>query len=454
MRQEIMMLHSPHSLSHGLKKHRGRPSNWNVQVILMLDAGCQKLAPVFRVLSCFSWFMLFSFIAMMVPQSTLAQVAVRGETVYTIAGPPVKDGVVLIQDGRIQQVGLASQIKIPSGMRILKTKVVTPGLVDAHTVVGLSGYFNEPRDQDQVERSAPMQPDLRAVDAYNPQERLVEWIRGFGITTIHTGHGPGVLLSGQTLIAKTRGKTVDEALVVPEAMIAVTLGDEAREVVKGPGSRAKMVAMLRSELVKAQEYAKKRESAAEDKKPSRDLRLEELARALRREIPLLVTVQRSHDILSALRVAKEFNLKIVLDGAAESYLVIDQIKEAGVPVIVHPTMARASGETENLSMETAAKLKKAGIPIALQSGFESYVPKTRVVLFEAAVAAANGLTFEEALGAITIDAARLLGIADRVGSLKAGKDGDVALFDGDPFEYTSHAVGVIIQGEVVSQESR
>ena len=383
-----------------------------------------------------------------------AQVAIRGEKVYTSAGPVIADGVVIIRDGKVQQVGPSSQVKIPAGFRLLQAKVVTPGLIDAHTVVGLSGYLNQPHDQDQVERTAALQPDLRAIDAYNPQERLVEWVRSHGVTTMHTGHGPGVLVSGQTMIVKSRGRTVDEAVMVPEAMIAVTIGESAREATKGPGTRAKMVALLRTELIKAQEYDRKRETATEDKKPARDLRLEALARVLKREVPLLVTVHRAQDIMSALRVAKEFSVRLVLDGAAEAFLVLDQIKEAGVPVIVHPTMARSGGETENLSMETAAKLKKAGIPFAFQSGFESYVPKTRVVLYEAGVAAANGLTFDEALAAATLDAARLLGISDRVGSLEPGKDGDAVLYDGDPFEYTSHVVGVVIQGEVVSQELR
>jgi imidazolonepropionase-like amidohydrolase len=388
------------------------------------------------------------------PLILLAQVAIRGEKVYTSAGPVIADGVVIIRDGKVQQVGPSSQVKIPAGFRLLQAKVVTPGLIDAHTVVGLSGYLNQPHDQEQVERTAALQPDLRAIDAYNPQERLVEWVRGHGVTTMHTGHGPGVLVSGQTMIVKSRGRTVDEAMMVPEAMIAVTIGETAREATKGPGTRAKMVALLRTELIKAQEYDRKRETAAEDKKPARDLRLEALARVLKREVPLLVTVHRAQDIMSALRVSKEFNIRLVLDGAAEAYSVLDQIREAGVPVIVHPTMARSGGETENLSMETAAKLKKAGILFAFQSGFESYVPKTRVVLYEAGVAAANGLTFDEALAAATLDAARLLGISDRVGSLEPGKDGDVALYDGDPFEYTSHVVGVVIQGEVVSQEPR
>ena len=157
------------------------------------------------------------------------------------------------------------------------------------------------------------------------------------------------------------------------------------------------------------------------------------------------------DILSALRVAAEFGIKVVIDGAAEAYLVKDEIKRAGVPVIIHPTMSRSYGEEENLSFETAAQLRAAGIPMALQTGFEAYVPKTRVLLFEAAVAAANGLGLEGALAASTIDAARILGLGDRIGSLEVGKDGDLALYDGDPFEYTSHCVGVVIEGDVVHE---
>ena len=384
-----------------------------------------------------------------------AQVAVRGETVYTMAGPPISDGVVLIRNGKIERVGPASRVTIPNGFRVLTAKVVTPGLIDAHTVVGIAGYLNQPNDQEQLEASAPMQPELNAMDAYDAREPLVEWLREFGITTIHTGHSPGALISGRTMIVKTRGNNVDEAVLVPEAMVAATLGDSARaEKEKPPGTRAKMVAMLRTEFIKAQEYLDKTTSDEEEDKPDRDLRLEVFARMLNRELPLLVTAQRSQDILTAIRLAKEFDIRLVLDGAAESYLVTDQIRASGYPVILHPTMYRSGGETENLTMEAASRLKAADIPFALQSGYEAYVPKTRVVLFEAALAAANGLSFEDALASITVDAARLLGIDDRVGSLESGKDGDVALYDGDPFEYTSHCVGTVIDGEVVSEAVR
>jgi imidazolonepropionase-like amidohydrolase len=375
-----------------------------------------------------------------------SQIAVKGETVWTMAGEPITNGVVLVgANGKIEAVGTAAQTKIPANYKIVSAKVVTPGLIDAHTVIGLNGYLNQPHDQMGVETSSPMQPDLRAIDAYNAEEKLIEYVRGFGVTTIHTGHQPSALVSGQTMIAKTFGKNIDEATVVPTAMIAVTLGDGALAGQgKSPGTRAKQAAMLRAELIKAANY----------KGEPRDLKSEMWKKILNREMPLLITAQRSQDIMTALRIAKEFNIKIVLDGAAESFQVLDEIKASGFPVIIHPTMFRSGGETENLSMTTIVKLKRAGIPVALQSGYESYVPKTRIVLFEAAIAASNGLSMKDALAAVTIDAAKILGLDARFGSLEKGKDADLAMYDGDPFEYTSHCVGTIINGKIVSEVVR
>lgn len=386
--------------------------------------------------------------------SVPAQVAVRGATVHTMAGESLSDAVVVIEDGKISRVGPASEIEIPNGFRVLRAEVVTPGLIDAHCTIGLSGYLNQPHDQDQTEESQPVQPELRAIDAYNPRETLVAWARSYGVTTIHSGHAPRALVSGQTAVLKLRGEIVEEAVVKPLAMIATTLGEGARESGKeSPGTRAKMAAMLRSELIKAREYVAKR-SADEDGKPARDLRLDALGKVIQGDVPLLVTAQRTLDILTALRIRDEFDIPMVLDGAAEAYEVLDRIRDSGVQVILHPTMMRAQGETENLSFETAAKLYDAGIPAAIQGGYESYVPKSRLVLFEAGVAAAHGLGFENALRSITINAARILGVDDRIGSIETGKDGDLALYDGDPFEYASHCLGVVIEGEVVSEETR
>lgn len=391
------------------------------------------------------------------PAALAQDVAIRGEQVHTMAGPTIADGVVVIDDGKIVAVGPAATTPIPAGFPVVEARVVTPGLVDARTVVGLAGYMNQPHDQDQLDASAPVQPQLRAIDAYNPNEVLVEWLRGFGVTTIHTGHGPGALVSGQTMIAKTIGTTADAAVIVPQAMVAANLGPDAlADGGKAPGTRAKQIAMLRQALLAAKEAEAptsagkgKDAKAGPDKPPS--LEVQTMRDVLSGKLPLLVTANRAQDIMSALRLKQEFGIDLVLDSAAEAYLLTDQIKAAGVKVILHAPMVRQYGEFENASFTTGAVLKAAGIPFAYQSGFEGYVPKTRVVLFEAGVAAANGLAWNDALASITIDAARVIGMESRIGSLEVGKDGDVALFDGDPFEYASHAVGVVIGGTVIRQ---
>ncbi len=375
-----------------------------------------------------------------------AQIAVIGETVYTMAGEPISNGVVLISNGLIEQVGTADNIQIPDEYEVFRSEIVTPGLIDSRSVVGLAGILNQEHDQDQVEMSDAFQPELRAIDAYNAREDLVKFILRKGITTVHTGHGPGALVSGQTMIVKTAGNTLEESLVDSTMAIAITLGAGIRGDYSTPGTRAKSVAMFRQHLIDGREYAENRNS---DNPPSRNLQKEVIADLLEGKISALVHVQRAQDIMTAIRLQTEFGFPMMLEGAAEAYLVMDEIKEASVPVIIHPTMVRTWGETQNASFETAAKLKEEGIPVIFQSGYEGYVPKTRVALFEAAIAVANGFEFMDALRALTIDAAYQFGIDDRVGSLEIGKDADLVLFNGDPFEYTTRAQAVIVDGEVV-----
>lgn len=378
-------------------------------------------------------------------QLTTAQnIAVKGDVVYTSAGEPIQNGIVLIRDGSIERVGEQSRISVPSGYEVHEAAFVTPGLIDAHSVVGLAGIFNVDADQDQLETSSAIQPELRAIDAYNAREELVQFLNSIGITTVHTGHGPGAVISGQTMIVKTTGTTLEEALVDSATALAITLGSGVRSNFSTPGTRSKAIAMLRQELISAQEYA-------EQDSPSRDLAKETLVKMLNGELYALVTAHTVSDIMTALRLQKEFGFKLLLDGASEAYLVMDEIKEAGVPVVIHPTMMRTGGDGENASFETAGKLSEAGVTVLFQSGYEAYVPKTRVVLYEAAIAVANGLDFDAALRSLTIDAATVLGISDRVGSLEAGKDADLVLFNGDPFEYVTTAEKVIVNGRVVSQ---
>jgi imidazolonepropionase-like amidohydrolase len=390
------------------------------------------------------YYILFLFLSF----SLHAQIAIKGEKVYTMTGEPITNGVVLIKDGKIEKVG--SSLKIPSDYTVYQAKVVTPGLVDARTVVGLSGPLNIPIDQDQLEKSSPIQPELRAIDAYNPDDTLIGYLRVNGVTTIHTGHGIGALVSGQTMVAKTKPGLIDAVTLVPLEMLAMSLGTSVEANFSSPGTKAKEIAMLRTELIKAQIYDKKMSSKDSSKQPSRDLNMEMLVKLLHGEIKALISANTSLDILSAIRLAREFNLRLVIEGGAEAYLLIDKIKSAGAEIIVHPTMARPYGEMANMTMENAAILTKAGIPVSIESGYEGYVPKTRVILFEAATAAANGLPFDEALKAITLNPARLLGLDKRIGSIEKGKDGDIVLYDGDPFEYTTHVCKVFIDGQLVA----
>ncbi|HYE96429.1 MAG TPA: amidohydrolase, partial [Rubricoccaceae bacterium] len=190
---------------------------------------------------------LFATLLLAAPAS--AQLAVRGETVFTMAGPAIADGVVLIdRDGKIERVGPAAEVLIPDGVRVLEAAFVTPGLVDARTTVGLSGLLNQPHDQDQLDRGNALQPGLRALDAYNAQDELVQWLLGYGVTTVHTGHSPGALAAGQTVVVKTAYGTLDEALLDSTTMLAMTLGPTIRGYFENPGTRARAAADLRRAL--------------------------------------------------------------------------------------------------------------------------------------------------------------------------------------------------------------
>ena len=380
--------------------------------------------------------------------------AIRGESVYTMTEEtPLVDGVVLVRNDKIEAVGPSDQIEVPTEARVLSAPVITPGWIDAHATVGMSGLLNQPQDQEQIEDSAPIQPELRAIDAYNARDPLVEWVRGFGVTTVHTGHGPGALISGQTMIVKTHLRRGAPVVIRPFAAVAGALGDAPlRSGSASPGTRAKSVALLRESLLEAQRYIEAQEQAEPGEEPERDLRKEAMAEVLSGETPLLITAHRAHDITAALRLQEEFGFDLLLDGASEAYRVLDLLVESKVGVIAHPTMQRPAGERQNAVVDLSRRLHGAGVPFAFQSGFEAYVPKTRVVLFEAAMSVPYGLDRDAALRALTIEAARLLKIDQRVGSLAPGKDADLALFQGDPFEYTSKCVNVVIDGVVYSGE--
>jgi imidazolonepropionase-like amidohydrolase len=395
---------------------------------------------------------------------------VDGDVVHTVAGKPIASGRVVVEDGRIARVGPAASTPAPDGARRLRAAVVTPGFIDSHTSVGLSGALNVPGDQDQDETSDPNQAHLRALDAFNPDEPLLRFVLEHGVTLVQAGPGPATPVAGLAGIFRTHGETADAMAVKPVSALVFNLGEDPKEAFgkerKLPVTRMGTAALLRRALLDGREYAAARgrakavsASGAEganggdkSKLPDRDLKREALARAAAGDLPAIFVAQRADDILTAIRIAGEYNLRFAIAGAAEGWLVSDALRDAGAPVLLGPVMERpAAIETLNASYENAARLADAGVRIAIRSGFESYVPKNRVVLFEAAVAAANGLGFDRALRAITLDAAEILGVEELRGSLEAGKVADLVLFDADPFEYTSHVVAVIAGGEVVHE---
>jgi imidazolonepropionase-like amidohydrolase len=210
--------------------------------------------------------------------------------------------------------------------------------------------------------------------------------------------------------------------------------------------------LVRNAFAQAQAYARKKETAKEP--PAPNLKLEALQPALARKVPVIFSAHRADDLMTALRLAKEFELQPMLSLATEGYLIADELKAAKVPVIVHPPMQRpASLETYNSHLGTAGYLAERGIPLALCTAFEGYVPKSRVLRHEAAIGMVNGLGHERALRSITLDAARLLGIDEQYGSLEPGKVADLVLYDGDPFEHSTHVTHTILGGRVIYDRS-
>ena len=390
---------------------------------------------------------------------------VTADAVYPVAGEVLRPGVVLVEDGRIRAVGPAGSVRVPDGARRLAAAAVTPGFIDASTSLGLAGLYNVAADRDTDETSNPNQAGVRALDAFNPAEPLLRFALEHGVTLVQTGPGPANPIGGQAAIFRTHGRVADEMAVRTPSALVLSLGEQPKSTYaeKGgaPNTRMGTAAVIRKALQQGAAYAEKQRAAKggflKRKKgdpPERDLAKETLAQVATGELPAIFVAHRSDDVLTALRIAREFELRAVLAGATEAYLVADRIREADVPVLVGPVMTRAaSPETLNASFQNAAILADAGVRVAIRSGYEAYVPRARLVLFEAAVAAANELGPERALDTITLAPAKILGLDADHGSLERGKVADLVLFDGDPFEYRTHVEAVVVSGEVVYERS-
>lgn len=384
--------------------------------------------------------------------------ALKAGTLYTMAGTPVEGGIVLVRDGKIERAG--KDLPIPDGWPVIDAGnfIVMPGLVQARTHIGLGSNWRMQSTID--ENSRPVTPEIEAKHGVEPQDTHFFLAHQLGITSALVTPGDLNVIGGQGLALKTRGDIVDRMIIKDHAVMVFGLGAQARRKGQMPSTRMGIAAVLRETLTKAQEYRDSWVSYNKKKKgpaPQRDLSLEALVPVVDGVMPVIVHAERKDDILTALRLADEFKLKIILDGATDAYTVVDEIKKRNVPVILENIM-RGVGNVEDagFSNSNPAILAKAGITVAFRSkeGLWQWPAAGQTggdPLEVAAFACRYGMPEDAALRAVTIDAARIAGIADRVGSLEPGKDADILILRGHPLGTTSIPEAVFMDGKLVYQ---
>ncbi|WP_410177079.1 amidohydrolase [Thermoclostridium stercorarium] len=367
-----------------------------------------------------------------------------------------ENGYILVKNGKIQDIGPMDECPGDSEIIDAKGRFVLPGLVDAHTHVGMIEDSVGFEGDDVNEMTEPVTPHLRAIDGIYHADRSFEEARQWGVTTVLSGPGSANVIGGQFAALKTYGRSVDEMILKAPCALKVAFGENPKSVYHEknhtPSTRMATAAILREQFYKAKEYMEEWEEYRKDKenndKPEFDIRLEALIPALKGEMIVKMHAHRADDILTAIRIAKEFNLKITIDHCTEGYLIADILKENNVRVILGPLLTdRSKIELRNQSLAAPGILAKAGIPVAIMTDHPC-VPIQHLLLC-AALAVREGMPEEDALKAITINAARAGGIDDRVGSLEKGKDADIVIFSGHPFEYKTKVDMTIINGKIV-----
>lgn len=391
---------------------------------------------------------------------------VKNGKVLTMAGTNYERGYVLTDQGKIIKVtGDYSEIEAllqdKENLEVLDAegKYVLPGLIDAHCHIGMWEDAVGFEGDDGNESTDPVTPQLRAIDGVYYADRSFDEARENGVTTVITGPGSANVIGGQFAALKTYGRRVEDMILKDPVAVKIAFGENPKTVYgekrQMPMTRMAIAAILRENLMKAREYKKQMEDYEKDKenhdKPEFDLKMEVLKKVLEGEIPVKAHAHRADDILTAIRIAKEFGIKLSIEHCTEGHLITDILAEEKVPVIVGPLLTdRSKIELRNQSLKAPGILSKAGIQIAIMTDHPC-VPIQHLCLC-AALAAREGMDEEEAMKAITINAAKAAGIDDRVGSLDAGKDADIVIFDGHPFELRTHVVTTIINGKIVYQK--
>ncbi|TZE82579.1 amidohydrolase [Calorimonas adulescens] len=378
-------------------------------------------------------------------------ILLKNGNIYTMAGEVIEGGDILINDGRIVEVGRNID---PSGAEIMDVsgKFVMPGIIDAHCHLGMWEDAVGFEGDDGNEETDPATPHLRAIDGINPMDRNFEEAYQGGVTTAVTGPGSANVIGGLFTAIKTYGKRIDDMIIKDPVALKVAFGENPKwvygEQKKLPRTRMAIAGILREELTKAKEYMEGRAKKEDEDKPELDLKMEAIAKALKGEIPLKAHAHRADDIFTAIRIAKEFNVRLTLDHCTEGHLIVDYLKEEGYPCIVGPSLSeRSKVELKNLTFKTPGILSKAGILVAIMTD-HPVIPLQYITLC-ASLAVREGMDEMEALKAITINPAKIVGIDDRVGSLEPGKDADIAIFDGNPLDIRNRCYATIINGRIV-----
>jgi len=368
--------------------------------------------------------------------------------IHTMETGTIPDGFVLVKGSRIAQVGPMSELPDdpgPNGLIDARGGHVLPGFIDAHCHIGLYGAA-APED-DLNECPAPCTAHIRALDGVDPLNRYFEEARRAGVTCVHTGPGSANPIAGQSVLLKTAGAVIDQMVVRAPAAMKFALGENPKRIhhKEGPATRMASAALIREKLAQAQSYELK---CAQADGPEFDAQLDALRPVAAGRLPAHFHAHRADDIATALRISREFGLDCTIVHGTEGHLIAQYLAKEGVPVITGPLLSdRSKPELTNLTMENTAILARAGVQVAICTDH----PEIPIALlpFCAAMAARAGMDEEEALAAITINAACICGVGDRLGSLAPGKDADIVVMDGHPFHWKSRAAHVLIDGQEV-----
>ncbi len=376
--------------------------------------------------------------------------AIKGGTIITMAGNSIRNGFILIKDGKIEKIAAGNQL--PAGYKVIDASeyVIMPGLISPRSYTGVLANWRQQSSIDEI--SNPVVPELEIKHAVEPQAPHFVFSRQVGITTALITPGNKNIMGGQGVVVKTEGSVIDRMIVRDRAVMVFGLGDQAKREGQPPLTRMAIASMLRETLTRAREYMTQKNAG---RQIPCDFKLEALIPVLKREMPVLVHGERSDDILTMIKIADEFNLRIILDGAAGAHKIVEAIKERNIPVIIEDFVRGAGNiEDKEFTPETPAILSRAGVLVAFRAN-EGWWVAPGVgwgggdLLELAALAVKNGMAEEEALKAITINAAKIIGADDRIGSLEIGKDADLIILRGHPLKSRSIPEAVMINGKIV-----